>query len=725
MVRITYDKNRQLFHLENGSVSYVIALAAGKYPLLLHWGKALRTVHDDLLARRCGFHGGEFTLHETPLDRLPQECPVFGWGDMREGVLQARFADGSECLDLRYLRHRITDEQPDLGDMPSARGEHSKTLTITLRDETTGFEADLHYTLWEDADVLGRAMTLRAAQEAVTLERAYSFALELENSNYTMITLEGAWARERQWISRPLVPGRQATGTVRGASSQQTSPFLALTAPGANERTGEAFGFALCWSGSFASTVDVDQFGAARVMMGVQDFDFAWKLSPGEVFHTPEAYLAYSENGLQGLSLACHRFIRAHVLCGPYAASERPILLNSWEAAYFDIDEEKLCALAAEARALDMDLFVLDDGWFGHRDRDDSSLGDWVDDKRKLPGGLKRLSERVHGMGLKFGLWVEPEMISPDSDLYRAHPDYCIHSGNRMRVENRHQLVLDMTRADVRAYVTEAITDALTRAQVDYVKWDMNRNINMIGSAQLPKERIGEFHVRYILGVYEVMRTITSRFPNVLFESCAGGGGRFDLGMMTIMPQAWTSDDTDAWMRCRIQYATSLLFPPSCMGAHVSAVPNHQTGRFSPLKTRAAVAMHGTFGYELDPAKLSAEEKTAIRACNRRVRAWQDILLHGEFYRLQSPFETDAFAVMAVSRDRSRAVVTYVARETLPNTLPSLLRLAGLDENADYRDEDTNLVFGGDELTRRGIPLPALHSDYDSVQFFLRKVEKE
>ena len=643
---------------------------------------------------------------------------------MREGMLQVRQADGSEALDLKYLSHRVTEGKPALPGLPSARGDGAKTLTLTLRDAYSGLEADLNYTLWEDCDILARSAVIRNTGSApVTLEKALSFCLDLEGSDYRLITLQGSWARERQWTERRLVMGDQGTGTVRGASSQQTGPFMVLAEPACTEDTGECMGFSLCWSGSFLANVHVDQFGAARVMMGIQPFDFSWELKSGESFACPEAFLAWSDTGFSGISRAFHRLVHTHITSGPFARAPRPILINNWEATYFNFNEEKLLSIAACAKDIGIDLFVLDDGWFGRRNDDRSSLGDWTDDTAKLPGGLRRLSEKIHAMGMRFGLWVEPEMISPDSDLYRAHPDWCIHSGDRVRVENRHQLVLDLTREDVRAYIKKAIGDAIARAGADYIKWDMNRNINMIGTDTLPPARMKEFSVRYILGVYEVMRDITSRFPRVLFESCAGGGGRFDLGMMCMMPQAWTSDDTDAWMRCGIQYATSLFFPPSCMGAHVSAVPNHQTGRVSPIKTRFAVAMGGTFGYELDPTALPDDEKNEIRLINTRVRAWQDVLLYGDFLRLISPFAGEECAWMSVSADRSRAAVTFVRRSALPNRIPGLLKLRGLDPLADYRDEDSGQVWGGDELMLHGIPIPASHGDYDSKQFFLTRVQ--
>ena len=397
--------------------------------------------------------------------------------------------------------------------------------------------------------------------------------------------------------------------------------------------------------------------------------------------------------------------------------------MNNWEATYFDFNEDKLLELAACAKDVGIDLFVLDDGWFGHRDVDNSSLGDWVDDRRKLPNGLRGLSDKIHGLGLKFGLWFEPEMISPDSDLYRAHPDWCIHIPGRMQVESRHQLVLDLSRKEVREYIIDAVSAAMERGNVDYVKWDMNRNMNMLHSDGLDSAHQKELNHRYILGLYEILEAVTSRFPDVLFESCAGGGGRFDFGMMHYMPQAWCSDDTDAFMRCRIQYGTSMVFPVSTMGAHVSAVPNHQMGRSTPLATRAAVAMGGTYGYELDLTRLPKEELDEIRRLNEKVKALQPLLLYGEFYRLCSPFEGSKTAFMSVSEDRCEAVVTHVYGPAEPNRQPVLLPLRGLDAEKEYRDVESGRVYGGDELMTHGLTIPRAWGDYMATQFHLVAVD--
>lgn len=720
---IRYDENSRCFHLDGTGMSYVIRLAAGRWPLHLHFGAPLRKITDDTLARLSPYTDETFTLHELPLDRLPQECPVFGTADLREGLLHVRHADGTSALDPVFHSYSIFPGRETIPGLPFAEGEGAETLRLTLFDEESNLFLHLFYTLWSEEGILARHMRIEnRGVLPVTLERALSFTLDFEHSDFRLLTESGAWARERQIVMRPLVPGEQGVSSLRGHSSAQASPFLALLTPCASEASGEVYGFSLAYSGNFLASANVDQDGATRVLLGIHPFEFSWRLASGESFDTPEAYLCYSSEGLSGMSRLFHRFIRRHIFSGPWVHTSRPILINNWEATYFSFNEDKLLRLAEEAKNTGIDLFVLDDGWFGCRDNDFSSLGDWTDDDRKLPDGLSGLSRKIHALGLRFGLWVEPEMISPDSELYRTHPDWCIHAGNRPRLESRHQLVLDLTREEVRENIVSQITAALTRGNVDYVKWDMNRSISLAASPTLSPECMKEFRHRYILGLYEIIRTITKAFPKVLFESCASGGGRFDLGIMRYMPQAWTSDDTDAWERCRIQYGTSLVFPPECMGAHVSAVPNHQTGRITPLFTRAAVAMGGTYGYELDLCALKEEEREAIRMLNARVHQWQEVLLYGTLERLLSPFEHEETAWMIISPDCSRAVVTHVQSLAKANTRPRLLRLRGLHPEKQYRDEDSGKIYGGDELMARGLPLLPTHGDFAAQQFFLRAV---
>ena len=722
---IIFDQQTKCFNLSNDRVSYVIRMAADLYPLHLYWGKRVRRISDKMVSRRMqdGYPQSDekFSLHETPLDHLPQECPTYGVGDLREGMIHILHQDGTHALDLRYASHEIMDGKPELPGLPSARGDKAQTLILTLEDAISQIRVKLYYTIYEDIDVIARsALIENGGTTPAIIDRAYSACVDFEYSDYSLMTMSGAWARERQLYTRKIAPGEQGVSSARGASSVQTSPFMALLAPNTTEDAGDVYGFALCYSGGFKATVEVDQNWSARAMIGIQPFNFNWKLNPGTSFQTPEAYLCYSPDGLNGMSQNFHKLVHRRITTGKYANSKRPILINNWEATYFNFNEEKLVALAKRAKKAGIDLFVLDDGWFGHRDADNSSLGDWFDDTRKLPGGIAGLSEKIHALGMKFGLWVEPEMISPDSELYRAHPDWCIHAGEYIRVESRHQLTLDMSRQDVQDYVVEAITAAMKRGNVDYVKWDMNRFITMWGSEKLPADRQQELGHRYILGLYSVMRRIIEKYPDVLFESCAGGGGRYDLGMMCFMPQAWTTDDTDAHMRCRIQYSTSMVFPQSCMGAHVSAVPNHQTGRSTPLATRAAVAMCGTYGYELDLLQLPDEEIEEIAKLTDKVRDMQELLLYGTFFRLKSPYEGNQTAWMCVSEDKKEAIVTHVYTLGQPNPKDVRLTLRGLDPELDYQDVETGAVYGGDELMLHGIIVKKPWGDYCSEQFHLK-----
>ena len=721
---ILYSPENHVFHLQNANISYIIRLVAGKYPIHQYWGRRVRAIHADAMERFCTQEEETFTLHGLPLDTLPQECPVYGCGDLRQGMLEVRQADGSSALDLCYVSHEILKGKPALKGLPSARGDDAETLVLRLQDEHSGVEVELSYTVYPDVDVIARNLrVINGGQFPLVLEKALSACVDFENAHEQLMTLSGACMRERQIYTRPLTPGNQGVESVRGASSHQACPFMALLKPGAAEDSGDVYALSLCYSGSFLANVFVDSNDMARVQIGIQPFQFSWELKPGEDFQTPEAYLCYSPNGLNGMSREFHHLCSRYITRGAFAHAARPLLINNWEATYFNFNEEKLLELASCAKNAGIDLFVLDDGWFGHRDLDNCSLGDWVDDRRKLPDGLRGLSDRIHGLGLKFGLWLEPEMISPDSDLYRAHPDWCIHIPGRMQVESRNQLVLDLNRKDVREYVIDAVCAAMERGNVDYVKWDMNRNINMLHSDGLDSAHQKELNHRYILGLYEILEAVTSRFPNVLFESCAGGGGRFDFGMMYYMPQAWCSDDSDAFMRCRIQYGTSMLFPVSTMGAHVSAVPNHQTGRITPLFTRAAVAMSGTYGYELDLTKLPEEELEEIRRLNEKVKALQPLLLYGEFYRLRSPFEGNETAFMSVSEDQSEAIVTHVYGPAQPNMLPVLLPLRGLDPEKDYRDVESGRIYGGDELMTHGLTIPRTWGDYMATQFHLVAVK--
>ena len=574
------------FHLCNDQVSLVLRVYEDGTLGHLHLGAALPAGRSYRHLGPNPFRGFSNRVGSP----VPLAYPTGGIGDFRIPALVAASADGATATALRYRDHRISAAKPDLDGLPSTYVEdpaEAETLTVTLADELAGLEVDLRFTVFRDRPVIARSATIRnSGSKAAELRCAMSLAVDLPDCDWLMIGLAGAWARERHVVERPLVQGRQAATSTRGASSHEQNPFLALRRPTTDEGHGEAYGFSLVYSGNFLAEAEVDSFGTTRVRLGIEPSTFGWRLEPGAAFTTPEALVAYSGSGLGGLSDAFHGLFRERLARGHWRDRPRPVLINNWEATYFDFDADRLVEIATTARDLGVELFVLDDGWFGARDDDTTSLGDWFVDRRKLPDGIDGVARRITELGIGFGLWIEPEMVSQRSQLFEAHPDWAIGIPGRPRTESRQQLVLDMTRPEVVDHLTGVLTDVLGSAPIAYVKWDMNRNITEPYSPSLPPDRQGEFFHRYILGVYELYRRLTARFPEILFESCAGGGGRFDPGLLAFAPQAWTSDDTDAIERLKIQWGTSLAYPLSSMAAHVAAVPNHQGGpRHAPCNT--------------------------------------------------------------------------------------------------------------------------------------------
>ncbi len=713
--------NDRLIHLRNDHVSYVIGILEGGVPAHLYFGKRVEGFNAASVLRRYDLNiEGKWSPHNCCLDHTPHEYPAHGLGDLKEGALSVRRRDGTRSADLRVTGHEVIDGKPGIPGLPATFGENAKTLLLHLKDELIGLEAVLSYTLFDDAAAVVRSVKLRNASDSdLIIERAYSLCLELPDHHYDLITLSGAWGREREINRRPLAMGEQGVSSLKGATSLHATNALFLARPETTEAQGEAIGAALVYSGNFKASVHVDSNKCSRAFLGINDVDFAWKLTPGETFHTPEAVTVYSDAGLDGMSRQFHRVCADHLTRGKFAHAPRPILLNNWEATYFNFNEEKLLKIARTAADVGVELFVLDDGWFGHRDDDHTSLGDWYVDTKKLPNGMKHLTDQVHAMGLKFGLWFEPEMISPKSDLYEKHPDWAIHIPGRVPVEQRQQLTLDMSREDVQDYVYECVASHLRADGIDYVKWDMNRNFSNIGSALLPPDQQKELPHRYMLGLYRVLEKLVNEFPDVLFESCSSGGGRFDMGMLHYMPQTWTSDNTDALCRCRIQYSTSLIFPPFAMGSHVSAVPNHQTGRITPISTRGNVAMSGCFGYELDLNTLTAEELAQVRAQIARVKELRGTLLYGEFHRLLSPYEGNDTAWITVRPDKKEAVFMLTRAQALAGTMPTLVKLRGLEEKTVYTVKETGESYTGSELMHLGLSVRLPWGDAASVSYTL------
>ncbi len=683
---IEWRPDERQFHLHNGLVSLVLRVYEDGELGALHLGAPLPIGRSYRHLGPDPFPG----FSNRVGDPVPMAYPTSGTGDFRVPALVAAGTDGSTALTLRYREHRITAGKPSIEPLPSTYVEaddEAETLEIALTDELTGLGADVRFTIFAGRPAIARSATIRAAGPApLELRTAMSLSVDLPDADWVMVGLTGAWARETHVVERPLAPGRQSSASTRGASSAQHNPFLALRRPATDEANGEAYGFSLIYSGNFLAEAEVDSFATTRVRIGIEPDTFAWHLAPGESFTTPEAVVVYSDSGLGGLSDAFHGLFRERLARGAWRDRPRPILINNWEATYFGFDADKLVEIARSAHELGVELFVLDDGWFGRRDDDTTSLGDWVVDRRKLPDGLDGVADQITALGMGFGLWIEPEMVSAESDLFRAHPDWAIGVPGRPRTESRQQLVLDMGRPEVVDHLAGALAEVLASAPITYVKWDMNRNITEPYGLALPPERQGEFFHRYILGVYDLYRRLTTRFPEILFESCAGGGGRFDAGLLAFAPQAWTSDDTDAVERLRIQWGTSLAYPLSSMAAHVSAVPNHQTGRITPIATRAAVAFFGVFGYELDPTALDEAERAEVADQVAFYARHREVFQRGRFVRLASPFQGDRDQVswMAVAPDARTAVVGTYQILRRPSPGPQRLRLRGLDPAAIY-----------------------------------------
>lgn len=727
---IFFHEEQGVFHLQSDRSSYVIQLVRGLYPAHVYWGPKLRDSQvEGLLTRRerASFSPSPFRDDASfSFDSLPQEYPGYGSGDFRQPAYQVQLANGTTVAEVEYESHRIYSGKPQLEGLPAVyteQDDEADTLELRLVDRVSGLSVTVSYSVIKSYDAIARSVLFRnEGAVPMTLLRAMSTSVDFSHNRFDLLHLHGAWARERHVERRRLSPGMQGIESRRGASSHNHNPFLALLADDAGEEHGEVYGFSLVYSGSFAAQVEVDQYETTRVVMGLNPFDFSWLLEPGQSFQTPEAVMVFSAEGLGGMSRRYHKLYRTRLCRGAFRDAVRPVLVNNWEATYFNFNAEKIEQIAKEGRNLGIELFVLDDGWFGKRNDDTTSLGDWVVDRNKLPGGLEDLVHRVTDLNMQFGLWFEPEMVSPDSDLYRLHPDWCLHVPDRRRTEGRRQLILDFSREDVCDAVAGMVQDILKSAPITYVKWDMNRNMTEIGSAALPPERQRETAHRYMLGLYRVLEQLTSEFPHILFESCSGGGGRFDPGMLYYMPQTWTSDNSDAVSRLKIQYGTSLVYPLSSMGAHVSAVPNHQVHRHTSLRTRGHAAMSGNFGYELDLTAFTEDEKNEVREQVMLYKEIRHLVQFGDFYRLRNPFEGNEAAWTVVSEDRSEAVLYYFRILSEANEPIRYLRTRGLDPDAEYRCLEDGAVYGGDRLMHAGLAIPPMHGDFQSFLWRFKRV---
>lgn len=674
-----------------------------------------------------GFSGSPYDAgnrRDYSLDTLPLEYAASGAGDFRVSAVSVTHGDGSTALDLRFREYRLTKGKYSIPGLPAvyAGEDEAETLEIVLGDRASGVEVILRYGVLERIDVITRsAVIVNAGKDAVTVNSAHSLCLDIPAGDWEWVHFHGRHNMERQVERVPLIHGIQECGSRRGTSSHQQNPSVILCERSCTESVGLCIGAALMYSGGFQVCIEKDQLNQVRLVMGIQPDTFSWRLEAGESFYTPEAILSCSAEGMGRLSQQFHSVIRNHVCRGKYKLAERPVLINNWEATYFHFDEGKIIEIARQASELGIDMLVLDDGWFGERDSDNSGLGDWFVNEKKLKGGLQNLITQVNRMGMKFGLWFEPEAVSEESRLYREHPDWAIQIPGREPVRGRYQLILDLSNPAVTDYLYQVISKILEENHIEYVKWDMNRSICDWYTAGLPGTRQMEMPHRYVLGLYSLLERLTEDFPEVLFEGCSGGGGRFDAGMLFYCPQIWCSDDTDAYERCFIQYGTSFFYPVSAVGSHVSAVPNHQTGRTTPLKTRGIVAMAGSFGYELDLNCLTGEEKAEVAEQVRKYKGYRKLIHDGRYYRLSNPFADGMSAWSWVSEDRKQALVQGVIFRAVPNSLRRRVRLTGLDGEAHYRDRESGAVYTGAALMSGGILLPWTRGDDAAFEVYLER----
>lgn len=703
---IQFNESKKQFYLHTKKTTYVMGVFGDELLVHFYWGKRLYHDMENPYEKEMGRR--DYTPWDYPSfyssDVFPLEFSTYGSADLRRPAFHAIYNDGSSVTKLIYKDYAITQGKERLAGLPATyceSGDTVQTLVIRLHDELKNVDVFLSYTVFEELDAITRSVQVVNHGERMEIDTLMSAMVDFYGMDDSdIIHLDGAWARERMITRTEVVKGNQNVESRCGASSHMHNPFIALCDKDATERSGNVYGFNLVYSGNFTAGLELGSHNCGRTYIGINPFQFKWVLEEGESFQTPEAVLVYSSEGIGGMSRIYHRLYRTRLCRGKYRDKERFVLINNWEATYFDFNENKIVEIAKKASEIGIDTMVLDDGWFSVPNDDTCGLGDWYENKIKLPNGLEGLSKRINDLGMHFGLWFEPEMVSPGSNLYKEHPDWILHTASRKPTVGRFQYILDLSRKDVCDYIIETICEILRRANIEYVKWDMNRYMTEVGSSLLLPERQCEVMHRYILGLYYVLETITSRFPNVLFEGCAGGGGRFDGGMLYYMPQIWTSDDSDAVERMEIQYGTSLVYPYSTMGAHVSACPNHQVGRTTPFVKRCNVAMPGQFGFELDLNKCTDNEIEVAHQAIIQYRELQEVFHKGDCYRLRSPFESNLAAIEFVSDDKQTIILSIESKKATPNAADEYIRLEGLEETALYQCGDD--IYGGDYLMYKG-----------------------
>lgn len=719
---IIYNPNKKIFSLHTQNTTYQMMVDQYGYLLHLYYGPKNNGLMDyALVYADRGFSGNPYVAGNDrtySLDTLPQEYPTLGTGDYRNYALNIENSDGSECCNLKFSHYEIKKGKYSLKGLPVVWTDENKadTLEIVLKDSVSKIEVSLLYGALAEEDIITRSVIIRnTGKERVTLKKAAGACLDFISSDYDMVKFYGKHTMERNVERVHVGHGTISFGSRRGTSSHQYNPTVILADRNTTEDFGNCYGMLFVYSGNFLCEVEKDQMNQTRVLMGLNDNLFAYPLDAKEEFVVPEVIMSYSANGFAELSHRYHSCIRNHVCRGKYVNTERPVLINSWEAAYFDFNGDTIVNLAKEAADLGIDMVVMDDGWFGKRNDDNSSLGDWYVNEDKLGCTLAELICKINSLGVKFGIWIEPEMVNEDSDLYRKHPDWAIKIKKRDPIRSRNQLLLDFSRKEVRNHVFDQICAMLDQGNIEYVKWDMNRSMADVYAGNLSYD--------YVLGVYDFLEKLTSRYPNVLIEGCSGGGGRFDAGMMYYTPQIWCSDNTDAINRTKIQYGSSFFYPVSVVGSHVSAVPNHQTGRTTSLNTRGIIAMAGTFGYEMNPALLSEEDKAVIKEQILSYKKYEKLICQGDYYRLSNPFKDDYSAWMFVSEDKKQALVNVVRLDVQGNMAATYVRLKGLKKVATYIDNSTGSIYTGVALMEVGVPLAFPKTEYEAYQFEVTEVD--
>lgn len=729
---IIFNEQTKVFTLQTKNTSY--QMKVGNYGFLWHlyYGKKINPFDTSYLIKFVdrGFSGNPYEAENDrtySIDTLPLEYPCFGTGDFRTSCLEIENIDGSNAVDLRYISYEIVNEKYSLEGLPAIYqndNDIAQTLEIYMQDKFTGVKVILYYGVIENRDIITRACKIQnEGKNTIKIQKALSCCLDFPNiSQMELIHFHGRHAMEREFERVPLIHGKMLIDSIRGTSSHQNNPFIILCDKDTTEDYGNCYGMSFVYSGNFKAEVETSQFNTIRAVMGINDNSFSFEVGIGQTFTTPEVVLAYSGNGLSELSKIYHKAYRKNLCRGKYKETIRPVLINNWEATYFKFNAKKLINIADDAAKLGIDLLVMDDGWFGKRDDDFSGLGDWKVNEDKLGCTLNELVKRVNEKGLKFGIWFEPEMVSEDSDLYRTHPDWAIKIPNRLPNRSRNQLVLDFSREDVREFIFKSMCEILDNANIEYIKWDTNRSLTDLYSNVLSSKNQGELCHRYVLGLYDFIEKLINKYPNILFEGCSGGGGRFDAGMLYYMPQIWCSDDTDAIERIKIQYGTSFGYPISTVGSHVSACPNHQTGRTTPLKTRGVVAMSGTFGYELDINKMTNEEKEIVKQQISDFKKYYHLIQDGDYYRLTNPYERNDFAAWQfVSEDKSESLINIVKIHSLANAPFNYIKFKGLDKDKIY--DINGKKFNGDVLMYAGYVIPDMLDDFQSLQIYIKEVK--